>query len=104
MSLFFFLIKKNVGRICFRAVDLVSLLKIFYDSFDETFEGRWVVSEKEDYKGACPISFCDLTISVCDGDDVDLGLFELFNFVPNMRSEFSFFLSACFHMVRVLLY
>uniref|UniRef100_A0A2P2M1E1 Calnexin homolog n=1 Tax=Rhizophora mucronata TaxID=61149 RepID=A0A2P2M1E1_RHIMU len=24
---------------------------IFYESFDESFEGRWVVSEKEDYKG-----------------------------------------------------
>ncbi|KAI6686780.1 hypothetical protein NL676_032693, partial [Syzygium grande] len=23
---------------------------IFYDSFDESFEGRWVVSEKEDYQ------------------------------------------------------
>ncbi|CAI9766180.1 unnamed protein product [Fraxinus pennsylvanica] len=23
----------------------------FYESFDETFEGRWIVSEKEDYKG-----------------------------------------------------
>ncbi|KAI4368553.1 hypothetical protein MLD38_017099 [Melastoma candidum] len=24
---------------------------VFYDSFDEPFQGRWVVSEKEDYKG-----------------------------------------------------
>ncbi|KAF7834077.1 calnexin-like protein [Senna tora] len=24
---------------------------IFYESFDEDFEGRWIVSEKEDYKG-----------------------------------------------------
>ncbi|KAF5743636.1 hypothetical protein HS088_TW08G00221 [Tripterygium wilfordii] len=24
---------------------------IFYDSFDETFEGRWIVSDKDDYKG-----------------------------------------------------
>lgn len=24
---------------------------IFYESFDDDFEGRWIVSEKEDYKG-----------------------------------------------------
>ncbi|KAI4343533.1 hypothetical protein L6164_010871 [Bauhinia variegata] len=24
---------------------------IFYESFDETFEGRWIASEKDDYKG-----------------------------------------------------
>lgn len=27
------------------------LLQIFYESFDESFEGSWIVSEKEDYKG-----------------------------------------------------
>lgn len=26
-------------------------LQIFYESFDDDFEGRWIVSEKEDYKG-----------------------------------------------------
>ncbi|CAM8899333.1 unnamed protein product [Rhodiola kirilowii] len=25
---------------------------IFYESFDEPFEGRWIVSEKEEYNGA----------------------------------------------------
>ncbi|KAI9079643.1 hypothetical protein K1719_038264 [Acacia pycnantha] len=24
---------------------------IFYESFDQDFEGRWIVSEKDDYKG-----------------------------------------------------
>ncbi|KAL6319588.1 hypothetical protein AAG906_014264 [Vitis piasezkii] len=26
-------------------------LQIFYESFDDDFEGRWIVSEREDYKG-----------------------------------------------------
>ncbi|RZS23767.1 hypothetical protein BHM03_00056750, partial [Ensete ventricosum] len=31
--------------------DLWVLSQLFYESFDEPFEGRWIVSEKEDYKG-----------------------------------------------------
>ena len=27
------------------------LLQLFTESFDEAFEGRWIVSEKDDYKG-----------------------------------------------------
>ncbi|MQL77961.1 hypothetical protein Taro_010383 [Colocasia esculenta] len=33
------------------AVQLFASEPVFYESFDETFEGRWIVSEKEDYKG-----------------------------------------------------
>ncbi|CAL9770779.1 unnamed protein product, partial [Musa acuminata subsp. burmannicoides] len=34
------------GNSCTRRIAL-----LFYDSFDEPFEGRWIVSEKEDYTG-----------------------------------------------------
>lgn len=33
------------------------VLQIFYESFEEDFEGRWVVSEKEDYQGKLIGSF-----------------------------------------------
>lgn len=25
--------------------------QLFYESFDESFEGRWIVSEKDEYQG-----------------------------------------------------
>ncbi|KAK9117759.1 hypothetical protein Sjap_016706 [Stephania japonica] len=37
-----------VACISFR---LCSSDKVFYESFDESFDGRWTVSEKDDYKG-----------------------------------------------------
>ncbi|XP_078433215.1 calnexin homolog [Wolffia australiana] len=36
---------------CFAVQRLLASDPLFYESFDETFEGRWTVSEKEDYKG-----------------------------------------------------
>uniref|UniRef100_A0A5B7C4N9 Putative Calnexin-1-like protein n=1 Tax=Davidia involucrata TaxID=16924 RepID=A0A5B7C4N9_DAVIN len=36
---------------CFASQLCASSDPIFYDSFDESFEGRWIVSEKDDYKG-----------------------------------------------------
>ncbi|XP_028062802.1 calnexin homolog [Camellia sinensis] len=36
---------------CFTAQLCASSDPIFYDSFDDSFEGSWIVSEKEDYKG-----------------------------------------------------
>ncbi|KAL2935615.1 Calnexin-like protein 1 [Bienertia sinuspersici] len=35
---------------CF-AIQLYASDPIFYESFDETFEGRWIVSQKEEYNG-----------------------------------------------------
>ncbi|XP_021761281.1 calnexin homolog [Chenopodium quinoa] len=35
---------------CF-AIQLCAADPIFYESFDETFEGRWIVSQKEEYNG-----------------------------------------------------
>ncbi|RWW87938.1 hypothetical protein BHE74_00003207 [Ensete ventricosum] len=32
-------------------MDLWGLMQLFYESFAEPFEGRWIVSEKEDYTG-----------------------------------------------------
>lgn len=36
----------------------IFVLQVFYDSFDENFEGRWVVSQSSDYGGTTivPIS------------------------------------------------
>ncbi|KAG6517148.1 hypothetical protein ZIOFF_020528 [Zingiber officinale] len=31
--------------------DLSCLIQLFYESFDESFEGRWIVSDKADYQG-----------------------------------------------------
>ncbi|CAA7396012.1 unnamed protein product [Spirodela intermedia] len=36
---------------CFAVQQLFASDPLFYESFDETFEGRWIVSEKDDYKG-----------------------------------------------------
>ncbi|XP_052184037.1 calnexin homolog [Diospyros lotus] len=36
---------------CFASQLFASFDPIFYESFDEPFGGRWIVSEKEDYKG-----------------------------------------------------
>lgn len=30
---------------------MVGVLQIFYESFDEDFEGRWIASENPDYTG-----------------------------------------------------
>ncbi|KAI8000452.1 hypothetical protein LOK49_LG09G02693 [Camellia lanceoleosa] len=35
---------------CFTSQLCASSDPIFYDSFDDSFEGSWIVSEKEDYK------------------------------------------------------
>ncbi|GAB2289335.1 hypothetical protein Dimus_023640 [Dionaea muscipula] len=42
----FLVIASSMTHLCFSESD-----PIFYESFDESFEGRWVVSDKEDYKG-----------------------------------------------------
>ena len=47
------------GSVLFDFVRLISVelfvvwrvVQIFYESFDETFEGRWIVSQKDDYNG-----------------------------------------------------
>ncbi|CAN6439039.1 unnamed protein product [Victoria cruziana] len=50
----------NGKRICVSSFVILLLIQcvavnasdeLFYESFDEAFEGRWVVSEKDDYKG-----------------------------------------------------
>ncbi|THU45827.1 hypothetical protein C4D60_Mb02t22090 [Musa balbisiana] len=47
---------------------------LFYESFDESFEGRWIVSEKEDYHGiASPVSTRIWKHSKSDGHE-DYGL------------------------------
>lgn len=45
-SLFFLIALISFQQLCYCDDDA-----IFYESFDELFEGRWVVSEKDDYKG-----------------------------------------------------
>ncbi|XP_012487663.1 calnexin homolog [Gossypium raimondii] len=37
----------SLQLLCFAADDDV----VFYDSFEESFDGRWIVSDKDDYKG-----------------------------------------------------
>ncbi|KAK6250357.1 Calreticulin/calnexin - like 1 [Theobroma cacao] len=37
----------SLQLLCFAADDDA----VFYDSFDESFDGRWIVSDKDDYKG-----------------------------------------------------
>lgn len=42
------------GEICdafFFVLDFCVCLQLFYEPFDESFEGRWVLSGKDDYKG-----------------------------------------------------
>ena len=33
----------------------LNFLKTLYETFEESFEGRWVVSEKDEYNGTCSI-------------------------------------------------
>ncbi|KAK8710814.1 hypothetical protein V6N13_146123 [Hibiscus sabdariffa] len=46
--LLLFLAFSSLQPICYAAADDV----VFYDSFEESFDGRWIVSDKDDYKGA----------------------------------------------------
>ncbi|KAL6311339.1 hypothetical protein AAG906_025625 [Vitis piasezkii] len=42
--------QERSGNPC-ASLQLCASDSIFYESFDDDFEGRWIVSEKEDYKG-----------------------------------------------------
>ncbi|GMI67324.1 calnexin 1 [Hibiscus trionum] len=47
-ALLLFLAFSSLQLLCFAADDDDA---VFYDSFEESFDGRWIVSDKDDYKG-----------------------------------------------------
>lgn len=33
------------------SLNVVIIVQVFYESFDESFDGRWIVSVKDEYQG-----------------------------------------------------
>lgn len=77
----------------------LSFLQTLYETFEESFEGRWVVSEKDEYSGTCSIRlFAFVILFFCSISYILLERSFLFSFPLKSQStcmyliEFSSFL------------